>query len=54
MERKPTPGSGAEEAAVSLSDFKDRLDLNAGATAAGHSFGGATTVLALAKVSHLF
>jgi hypothetical protein len=35
---------------VSLSEFKDKLDLEAGATVAGHSFGGATTVLSLAKV----
>ncbi len=43
-------GSETEGSGVSLSEFKDKLDLEAGATVAGHSFGGATTVLSLAKV----
>ncbi len=44
------PGSETEGSGVSLPEFKDKLDLEAGATVAGHSFGGATTVLSLAKV----
>jgi hypothetical protein len=43
-------GSETEGSGVSLPEFKDKLDLEAGATVAGHSFGGATTVLSLAKV----
>jgi hypothetical protein len=43
-------GSETEGSGVSLPEFKDKMDLEAGATVAGHSFGGATTVLSLAKV----
>lgn len=43
------PGDVGGDSPVGLPEFKDKLDLVPGATVAGHSFGGATTILALAK-----